>query len=335
MTESLRLNEAIYQFFIAKKAERLSPNTINDYTNTFKQFRKFMGDPYIEDITPARVREFLASLDHLSKKTVVNYWIALSSLWTYLTNDGLASDHVLRKVKKPRPDKKAIKPFSESDVQKILACKHKDNPLRNKAILFLLLDTGIRASELCDAQVEDYKGRTLIVWGKGDKERSVPLSTFTMNVINDYLEYERQEPIDGNPLIVNDRGVQLTRSGLYQFLRKLRPRTGVKKIYPHRFRHTFAVSFLRNGGDVFSLQEILGHSTLEMTRRYVKLAKLDIQKTHERASPIKALHLNTIGGSKNPAHFHAQGNPPTHTHIADQRTQGVPTPPSSPHNTNQ
>ncbi|MGD8457198.1 MAG: tyrosine-type recombinase/integrase [Anaerolineales bacterium] len=292
MSDPLILSEAIRQFFIAKQAERLSPSTFADYGNTFKQFRKYIGDPYIQDITPAHVREFLASLTHLAKKTVVNYWTGLSSLWTWAYNDGIVSDHVMRKVKKPRTDRKAVKPFSDDDIQKIFSCKHKKYPLRNKAILYILLDTGIRCSELCDAQVEDYKGRTLTVWGKGDKERIVPLSALTMNAIDDYLQHERPDPNEGNPLIVSDRGEQFTRSGIYQMLYKMGPRTGVRKIYTHRFRHTFAVSFLRNGGDVFSLQEILGHTTLEMTRRYVKLARLDIQKTHERASPITCLHLS-------------------------------------------
>ena len=117
----ISLSKAIEGYFLAAYARRLSENTIHDYSNTFRKFREFLVEDYaIEDITPNHIRMFLASQD-VSKKSLLNYHIGLSALWTWAYNDDLVSEHIVRKVRRPKPEKKAIKPYLETDIRALLS----------------------------------------------------------------------------------------------------------------------------------------------------------------------------------------------------------------------
>lgn len=159
---------------------------------------------------------------------------------------------------------------------------------RNRAILLLLLDTGLRASELCDLKVEDLdsrNNRVFVQHGKGMKERLLPFSSRTGQMIWRYLAArENYEPED--PLFLSKLGRSLSRTKLSEMLRSIGNRAGVSNVYPHRFRHTFAIQYLRNGGDVYTLQSMLGHSTLETVKIYLKLSQVDTDTVHKRASPV-------------------------------------------------
>jgi site-specific recombinase XerD len=168
---------------------------------------------------------------------------------------------------------------------------------RDYTITLLLLDSGLRVSELCELKMEDVRLEEglLKVLGKGNKERLIPVGRQVQKLMWHYIGRFRPSPAmprvsnvfltdDGYPLCKDRVEKLLTRYG------KLAGLTGVR-CSPHTFRHTAAVSFLRNGGDVFSLQRLLGHSSLEMTRRYCQLADIDVQKAHMRASPVDNLGI--------------------------------------------
>src|SRR3990172_4699425 len=156
MDATLPLSQAIDGFELAAHARRLSPKTIADYANTFRKFFYFLqDDPPLDSITPPLVRQFLAS-QSVSKKTLLNYHTGLSALWTWAVDEGFASSHVIRRCERPQPEKRAIVPYTESDVKAILGSLEKSkayvrphkracsnslpNVDRNKAIIFLLLD---------------------------------------------------------------------------------------------------------------------------------------------------------------------------------------------------
>jgi site-specific recombinase XerD len=154
---------------LAANARRLSPNTINDYFNTYRKFTDFLDDDLpFASISADQVEEFL-SIQEVSKKTVSNYHTALSAMWTWATEEGLAPANILHKVKRARPEKKAIMPYSQLDIKAMLAVIGQTSSytrpgkresvhslpqaVRTRAILFLLLDTGLRASELCSLHI--------------------------------------------------------------------------------------------------------------------------------------------------------------------------------------
>lgn len=304
MKNLISFSDAVEGYLLNATARHLSKHTIADYITTFRKFRIFLNDdPPFEEITLQQIEAFLAA-QKVSKKTVLNYHIGLSALWTWAVNDGIVSEHVVQKVARPRPEKRSIVPYSEDDVRamldslthsKVYARPRKGQSQhslpqaeRNRAIILLLLDTGIRATELCDLSIHqvDLQNRRITVFGKGSKERTIPISHRTSQTIWRYLKTDRQEDYISERLFTTLNGRPMDRDRLLKSIRSIAKRAGIKRANVHRFRHTFAINYLRNGGDPFSLQISLGHSTMEMVKNYLALAQADLEKNHLRASPV-------------------------------------------------
>lgn len=280
----LKLSQAVEGFLLACQARKLSENTMIDYRRTLKKFQRYVGDPDVTAITSEQLNSFLAH-QPFSAKTVLNYHIGLSALWTWMIRQGFTEKHIPRIVERPRPQKVAIQPFSETEIRAMLqAIVGRRGEERYRAIIYLLLDTGLRASELCGLTRSDIdlgNLRVRVVWesGKGKKERYIPISQKTASAVFSYLT-----DVSGRPF-------GLTRSALTHHLGKIGRRAGVADVHAHRFRHTFAIMYLRNGGDPYTLQEILGHSTMEMVRKYLYIAEVDVENAHRKASPIDNMRL--------------------------------------------
>jgi len=294
-TLTTSLTTAIGMFVDSKRAEQLSVCTIADYTNTFKRFLSFLGyDPPIRSICSKTITSFLGSVAGIvSEKTALNYHVGLSSLWGYCLSAGMVNANVVRDVRPPKPQAPAIIPYTQIDLEALLKASQIDShPYRDKAIILLLLDTGIRASELCNLVLKDVSLTTrkiVVVAGKGNKTRHLPFSIRTGEVINEYLQSRQIEIIRKNwtkPFIIGRKGNALTRSGLCTMLYRLGEIAQIPGVHPHRFRHTFSINFLRNGGSVYTLQAILGHSSLDMVKRYLAIAQVDIDWDHAKASPV-------------------------------------------------
>lgn len=185
-----------------------------------------------------------------------------------------------------------ILPFSDAQVEAILAkSKLTWHAKRDEAIVRMLYDTGMRNTELCTLRMKDLDigGRRCMVLGKGNKHRTIYFGRQTAKALWNYLRECPREPEE--TLFYSDRGSKagdaLTRSGLRFLIIRLgkAAKIEVTRCSPHTFRHTFAVQFLRAGGNVFSLKEILGHTTLTMVNRYVALAQADIEYQHRMFSP--------------------------------------------------
>lgn len=309
----LTLSQAYAGFELAANARRLSPKTIADYQNTFRKFARFMaeqddspldGDPPLESITPTHIRRFLAAQDQVSKKTALNYHVGLSALWTWALDEEYVDSHVVRRCERPTPEKRAVVPYTEADIKAMLSSLEKSkaysrpgkrscsnslpNAERNRAIIFLLLDTGLRAQELCDLTIvhTDLKNRRVKVMGKGAKERSVPFSPRTAQILWRYITAFRKDAYANEPLFITDELRAFDRNMLRRSLSRIGERAGLSGVNCHRFRHTFAINYLRNGGDPWSLQLMLGHSTLEMVSHYLSIAQADLDDNHRQASPV-------------------------------------------------
>lgn len=306
----LSLSQAMEGFFLECQARRLSPATVADYGHGLGRFAAWLRvDARLASITADQVRQFLAEVrgrdgQALSKKTILNYHIGLSALWTWAVHEGHASRHVVREVPKPRPQKPAISPLSEDDVRRLFgaldasrryrrpgkrACANKrPTALRDRAILLLLLDCGLRASELCDLAVKDcdVRNQRVYVFGKGSKERVLPMSAATTKAVWRYLQQERSQSRVTDPLFVRLDGGRYNRTALRQLLIRTGERAGVMDCHPHRFRHTFAITCLRNGMNAYALQMALGHATMEMVRVYLEIAQADLDAAHRQASPV-------------------------------------------------
>jgi site-specific recombinase XerD len=308
MKTQVSISQAIDGYLLASGARHLSPHTIADYKNTFNKFLFYLDqDPPIAEITAQQIGSFLASRDGLTKKTILNYHVGLSALWTWAVTEKLVPQNVVRLVKPPKPEQREIVPFTADEIVLMLnslerskfysrtgkrSCANSlPNADRNRAIILLLTDTGMRASELCAIKIQhiDTRNQRIAIFGKCDKERSIPYSYRTGHALWRYLAIRKHQKPD-DFLFITLRYQQMSRDRLLNLLSAVGERTGIPNVHPHRFRHTFAIMYLRNGGDPYTLQYILGHSTMEMVRVYLRLAQIDLDNAHRRASPVD--HLN-------------------------------------------
>jgi integrase/recombinase XerD len=192
-------------------------------------------------------------------------------------------------------------PFSEDQIRALLGVIDTKSHIgfRNWAIILTLLDTGMRVSELTDLKMNDVNlaQRCLKVLGKGNKERIVPIGVTVQRAIAKYLNKYRPSPLYplSDNLFLSRDGMPLTPNGVQSMIEKYANSAGITGVRasPHTFRHTFAITYLRNGGDVFTLQRILGHETLDMVRQYVCLAQYDLQEAHLRCSPVDNLKIRS------------------------------------------
>ncbi len=316
--DTFTLSQIVEGYTLYAQARQLSPHTLADYHNTFRKLSAFLEeDPPIQQITRQDLERFLAA-QKVSKKTLLNYHTGLSALWRWSYSEGYASSILPRQIDPPRPGRRDIHPFSEADLRSIwnaissskIYLNHGTttsnllpNVDRNRAIFILLLDTGLRADELCSLHVcdVDLNNRFVhVVSGKNDAERFVPFCPKTGQALWKYQSLRSKSGFNvqrsnversNDPYFVTLDGAPLDRHRLLKQLRSLGRRANVSDCHPHRFRHTFAIFYLRNGGDAYSLQVILGHSSMDMVKKYLQIARSDLENFHRIASPVANLRL--------------------------------------------
>jgi len=337
----LTVTTAILGFNRHMNARRLSRHTIRDYNTTLDRFQAFIGaERRLDLITTEDVEEFLAywrdnltrpagvadrGAIRLSAKSLENMRIALSSLWSWAEQAGHVHEHVIRgRIRPVKFNPPPIEPFTPEEIRAMLSVCEKTAPTesktgrmvarkrptakRDRALLFFLLDTGCRVSEVTGLSLADLdiNNNEVTVSGKGDKIRIIPFSDQTGNALFDYLASRGVIRVRGNnghrfnhvdtedrtiPVFAaaRKRGGFLDRSSLLSLVRRIGDRAGVSNAHPHRFRHTCGIMYLRNGGDIYTLQAIFGHSSLDMVKRYLAIASVDIKRAHQRASPVANL----------------------------------------------
>lgn len=305
----MNLTQAIDGYLLFKTAAGLSPRSITLYAQKLKQFAAYLDNPPVETIVASDVIRFLSYLrtDYrpqrltgddapLSSQSVYNSWTALKSFYRWAV-DTLDVPDVMAGIPRPKVTNTERAPFTQAEVKRLLSAvqptkarrprsgKRFIDALRDRAIILTLLDTGIRAGELCALTIADLHlaaGR-LTVTGKGNKSRYVWIGAVTRPAIWRYLQERQPDP--ALPLFASGT-TPLSISWLRKRLAAIGRSVDVPDCHPHRFRYTFAVQYLRNGGDIFTLQALLGHSSLTMVQYYLKLAQTDIEEAHRRASPV-------------------------------------------------
>ncbi|RIK41626.1 MAG: hypothetical protein DCC55_11455 [Chloroflexi bacterium] len=308
----MKFGRALEGYWLEKEQD-FSPHTVRDYQYTFERFRQFIGDCDVAEITSDDIRRFLnihlVKKFKLSDKSRCNAWVALASFWTWAEHE-LKVEHVIRgRIKQPSYRKPLIVPYTELEVRSMLAAveytagwtgraggsarSRRPTGLRDRAILLTLFDTGVRASELTEFEVRDYlqeQGQLTVRHGKGDKRRIVVLGQTGRKALWHYLA-SREDLRPSDPLFATRTGAKLGRSELLHMIQRAAKRSGVTHANVHKFRHSFAINFLRNGGNLLELQEMLGHEKLETIRIYAKLAEVDLAAAQRRASPADRWRL--------------------------------------------
>jgi len=287
----------------------LSDQTITTRRYMFAKFLWWLHETGIDQCGADEIKRFLMYVStghtdpngrwgdpHLTRavrpRTVKDYHTTLRTFFRWLAAEGLIEESPMEGLKPPVAHSDQIQPFSQEQIATMLyAAKHSRNPFRDEAIILFLLDTGVRASELCGLRLQDIDlvGKRAIVLGKGNKRRTVFMSRATVKVLNRLTRDRDTSPTD--PLFMSERDGPLTRSGLQQLMRRIGHTAGVETVRcsPHTFRHTCAIWFLRNGGQLYALKEMLGHTNLQMTMRYVAVAQADVQDQHRQYGAVLRL----------------------------------------------
>ena len=294
------------------RIENKSPKTIRGYEMTLRNFAWYCQQnnfPQVQKLTAVHIRHFLwylgsetnrwnstnPSARHPASNTTINdYFRALRTFFNWLEREELIIDNPFKHLKTPKPDNTIIQALTPAEIERLFkACSGKSMlNVRNRAILSLFLDTGLRLSEVINLTLDDINdnGSILVRRGKGGKPRVVRIGDKAQKALWKYVTLYRKG--SSNRLFLNRTGEPFNFFGVSIFLKRLGDKAKVK-VHAHQLRHTFAILFLRAGGDVFSLQYLLGHSTLSMTQRYLQsLNADDAANAHKKFSPLDNLGLN-------------------------------------------
>lgn len=236
----------------------------------------------------------------LSGYTINTYMRSIRAFWSWLAAEGIITENPFSRLKIPKAPHKVIPTFSEEQLKALFAQANRSSAtaFRNYVIMLVLLDTMIRVSELIGCRVEDLnlEARCLRVWGKGSRERVVPFGRTAHKALWKYITFYRPESCTPRQdmLFLTADGRPLTKNRVEAILKTYGKSAEIKgvRVSPHTFRHTGAVAFLRNGGDLFTLQRIMGHSGLEVLRGYINLSQSDFRRVHETASPLDNLGIS-------------------------------------------
>jgi len=287
------LTEAVRLFLKRSEAKGLSPRTVQFYRERLGVFLRWLEVQRLpameaQDVSPSAIREFLAhERKRTSPATAKHAYASLSAFYHFCEREEIVPANPMKQVEKPRTPARLVEPLTHEEARVMLAaCGKGFLGARMKAMLLTLLDCGLRLSELCGLTLDDVSldGQSLKVMGKGARERLVPFGEASKRALKEYLAH-RGELSGERALFVGVYGAPMQPRRVHKALEDCGKLAGVKGVHPHKFRHTFAVMYLRNGGDAFSLQRALGHSSLEMTKRYCALADADLAEKHRLASP--------------------------------------------------
>jgi len=312
MNSVLDLKSLIEGFKLSCQTENKSPKTIEWYTCFLERFLQFLQlnihPTRVNEIDKNHIRSFILYLQQqaktphtdkpLSSSTVQGYIRTLKVFFSWLLREEYIESNPMTRIPVPRAPVRVVNTFNHEHINKLAALCHTSNGsgYRNLTIILLLLDSGIRVNELVNIDISDLdltEGYIKIRRAKGNKERLVPVGSIVQKSLWKYINQYRPQPLTRKvtALFLSEHGLPLTRSGIQQMLRRSGRTAGVTGVRcsPHTFRHTFAKYYLLNGGDIFSLQKILGHSSLASVRIYINLFAADLKKQHQHFSPVDNL----------------------------------------------
>jgi integrase/recombinase XerD len=287
------------EFLVRCHAKNLSPRTIEWYakhSELFIEWCRKRGVTAPAQLSTTLLEEYLIEAREAGRtpNTVRGYAQTLKTLSRFGHRKGLIPQNITADFEMPKVPQVIIQTFSDEQLRALLRKPDTRRSLgiRDRAILLTFLDTLVRVSELAGVNAEDVdlKARTMRVMGKGSKQRELPLGQTVTQALRRYqrlLEDLRPE----DPFFISRYGGRITRKSVHELVAKYGKAAGIEGVRcsPHTLRHSGAKRFILAGGDVFTLQKLLGHTTLYMVRRYVELASVDVQAQHERYSPADSL----------------------------------------------
>ncbi len=299
MYNTSMLDQWIKRYLLFLRAERsASPHTLRAYQFDLTQFLAFVQKKYPQDpvfLKNARliVRDYLSTLHEQNheRATLLRSIAVLRAFFKFLVREELMAQTPFVGLPMPKREKRLPRVLSEEEMRRLLSFPLKARTktgLRDMALLELLYSSGLRISELCQLNVEDVDVWTgmVRVFGKGSREREVPVGETAQKAIRAYVESRPKALRRGVALFLNPRGFRLSDRGARGIVSKwVRTAALRHQISPHAFRHSFATHLLNRGCDLRSVQEMLGHRNLTTTQNYTHVTTEHLKKVYESAHP--------------------------------------------------
>ena len=299
----------INHFEVHNRTEGKSPRTVGWYNEVLQLFLEWLTNndlpTNLNQIGEPEVRGFVLHLQQtpgrkgkpLSSHSVNNRVRALRAFFAWMSRKGFTEEHRLKDMRPPKTVERVIEPLKEGEISAILDSINAGTVLgaRNYALVSLMLDTGLRLSETANLKTDDVhlEDRYVKVLGKGSKERFVAFGAACQRSLIDYRMHFRVEPAHERiaEFFIGIDGYPLSPAGVKSFITRLGRSAGVPRLHPHLLRHTYATSFLINGGDAFLLKQNLGHSTLSMVENYLHIASRLAAIRSQSFSPLDRLNV--------------------------------------------
>ncbi|HZG87311.1 tyrosine-type recombinase/integrase [Paenibacillus sp.] len=318
-----RLDDAYDVFFAAKKAEGMRERTLDGYNADWRYFTEWLRKEYphvdkINEVTASVIREYVNYMSTkkkyegvenrvaetgLSPYTVALRLRTLRTIFNFLAREEMISSNPVGTIKQPRFDNETKDTFTDDEIQRLLAAPDVSTyaGLRDRTLMLVLADGGLRIQEALRLTTEhiDVKSRCIHLpasLNKSRKPRVIPLSPETVRALLTLIN-ENKRYFDSDHVFLANYGEPLKADHFRKRLRQFARDAGIpddKQVSPHRFRAYFCTSYLMNGGDLFSLQRIVAHSSLETTKRYVKLDDESLRKQHTQFSPLARLGISRV-----------------------------------------
>jgi len=297
----MELGQAKMIYLITKKSENVTVRTLETYEEILKRFYNYLLEKNIYDVSEVDaicIRQFFVLLQEQGLRGVTRhrYFRGLKTFFLFLHRDDYISKNPMTTVKPPKVEQKEMRTFTAQEISKLLNAFDKNTFIgfRNYCIFCLFFSTGMRRGEVVELRMADINITNDVIRianGKGQKERIAPIGRTLKRSMIQYLRM-REEYLSGDScewLFITPRyDRRMTKSCLNVLFRKLKKElkmTG-EKVSCHTWRHTFAKNFLLNGGDIFSLQKILGHSDIATTKNYLNLNEKEIKMQHAKFNPL-------------------------------------------------
>ncbi|MCY7493072.1 site-specific tyrosine recombinase XerD [Bacillus safensis] len=294
------MNDQLSDFIHFMTVERgLSENTIVSYKRDLQNYLSFLMTHEqltdISDVTRLHIIHYLKLLkeEGKSSKTSVRHLSSIRSFHQFLLREKVTTDDPSWNIETQKTERTLPKVLSLGEVEKLLDTPNQHTPFdyRDKAMLELLYATGIRVSEMLDLTLADVHLTMGFVrcFGKGRKERIVPIGEAAASAIEEYLEKGRSKLLKKQPsdaLFLNHHGKKMSRQGFWKNLKKRAIEAGIQKeLTPHTLRHSFATHLLENGADLRAVQEMLGHADISTTQIYTHVTKTRLKDVYHKFHP--------------------------------------------------
>ena len=275
------------------KIERqLSPNTIDSYKRDLEDFYKFTNKSY-KFITKNDAIKYLEYLNKkINARSINRHIVSIKNYFKFLEKNNYINYNPFEEITGLKTSKKLPRILSEEDVNNLLNIELNDAySYRNKAMLELMYSSGLRVSELLNLEVNniDFNMNLVRVFGKGSKERIVPIDDIATKYLDEYINIYRNTLLkkkESDILFLNSRGDKLSRQGFFKILKQIAKEKGIKKeLSPHTLRHSFATHLLNHGADLRSIQTMLGHENIETTQIYTHVSDNFIKENYDDSHP--------------------------------------------------